>query len=214
MDKTIDGKTIVKLAVILALTFIYAVTRYVISGTVLPENIPAYIVNKAVSFSAAITLLLSAIAYLTDNKLGARNWGIISFHLAAIHILLAMSLWSAGYFESYYYVWGTVDGKIVNVRDYVDRMTVNGELTMLFGVLGAYTYFMLFRAKHGTLAMAYLKLVTTFCIAVHIGVSPYKTWWPGSWGGKLNMPPISLLSFLCVALAILIYLRLKDVKKT
>jgi hypothetical protein len=214
MSKIIDNKTIITLTVIMALAISYAVTRYVLSGSVLPENIPAYIINKAVSLSAAIAIFLSAIAYLANNNLGARNWGIISFHLAAIHILLSMSLWGEGYFESYYYVWGTVDGKIVNVREHYERMTLTGELTMLFGVLGAYSYFMLFRAKHGTMAMACLKLIATFCIAVHIGVTPYQSWRLGSWGAKFDMPPISLLGFLCVALAFLIYLRLKDVKKT
>jgi hypothetical protein len=214
MSNIIDTKTIAKLIVILACTISYAVTRYVLSGSVFPENIPAYIVNKAVSLSAAITMLLSAIAYLTDNYQGARNWGIISFHLAAIHVLLSISLWSAGYFESYYYIWGTVDGKIINIREHYERMTLTGELTMLFGVLGVYSYFMLFRAKHGTKTMAYLKLVATFCIAIHIAVTPYQSWRPGTWGGKFDMPPISLLGFLCVGLAFVIYLRMKDAKQT
>jgi len=213
VSNSIDRNTIITLITILASTTVYAVTRYVLSGAVNPENIPVYIINKAVAFSAVIALLLSAIAYLKDNNLGARDWGKISFHLAVVHILLSSPLWGIGYFEQFYFEWGTVDGKHVNMREHVNTMKLTGELTMLFGVLGVYTYFMLFLSKHGTKAMAYLKLATTFCIAIHIGIVPYLNWAPWAWSKKFNMPPISLLSFLCVGLAFLIYLKMKDAKQ-
>jgi hypothetical protein len=201
MPAIYDRKSIGTLSIMLLVAFCYAVTRYVISGAVLPSNIPVYITNKVMSLTAAGALLLSAISYLKDNNMGARTWGTISFNLAILHVMLSMLLMSPEYFEAFF----TFEGE--------KRMNIKGELSMFFGILGAFTYFKLVGSKHGTKAMAYLKLGSTFCIGSHIFIMAAFTWLPWTWGKKLNMPPISLLGFICVALAFLIYLKMKDAKK-
>lgn len=179
----------------------YAVTRYVISGAVLPSNIPLYIMNKVMSLTAVGALLFSAVSYFKDDNQGARVWGIFSFNMAIIHVMLSMLLMG----PEYYYNFFTFEGD--------KRMNIKGELSMFFGVLGAFTYFKLVGSKHGTKTMAYLKLASTFCIGSHIFIMAVKSWLPWTWDKKFNMPPISLLGFICVGLAFLIYLKMKDAKK-
>lgn len=213
MPANIEKKTIAAFLTLLSAALGYALTRYVLSGAVHPENIPLYIVNKAVSLTSVACLLIAALAYVKNDRSRSRTWGAFSFHAAAIHVLLSVMLLNENYFESLYYVWGTVDGSIVNVREHTERLKLTGELSLLFGVLGAYAYAMLFRAKQGTRAMAYLKLASTFCVGCHIFVMTVTTWAPWSWRSNFFLPPISLLGFLCVGVAFLIYLRMKDAKE-
>ncbi len=191
--------------IILVIAFAYAITRYVFSGAVSPHNIPVYIANKVLAVSAVFTLLMSALAYLKDNNDGARDWGRASFHIAALHVFFSLVLLNPEYYGSMFYSW---DGKETA------RMTIKGELSTGFGLLGAYAYFMLFLTRHGTKAMAYLKLALTFCIGSHLFIMAYQGWLPWTWGKKFNMPPISLLSFIFVGLAFLIYLKMKDAKQS
>ena len=200
MPATYDKRTIWALAGMLLVTMCYATIRYVVSGAVLPSNIPLFIVNKAMSLSATIALLLSAASYFSNNNDGSRTWGVISFNLAVIHVMLSMLLLSPEYYESFF----TYDG--------LKRMNIKGELSMFFGIMGAYTYFKLVSSKHGTKAMAYFKLISTFCIGSHIFIMAVMSWLPWKWGNRFYMPPISLLGFLCVGLAFLIYLQRKDAK--
>lgn len=188
---------------ILLVASAYAITRYVLSGSVDPQNIPVYIANKVLAVSSVFTIMLAAIAYLKDDNIGAKNWGRTAFHISALHVFFSLALLSPEYYQYQFYFWQDVE---------TTRLTIKGELTILFGLLGAYAYLMLFISKHGTKTMAYLKLAATFCTGSHIFIMAFSGWLPWTWGAKFNMPPISLISFVFITIAFLIYLKMKDAK--
>ena len=188
---------------ILIIAAAYAITRYVLSGAVSPHNIPVYIANKVLAVSAVFAVMMAALAYLKDDNTGARDWGRASFHLAVLHVFFSLVLLSPEYYGSMFYSW---------IGEDTARLTIKGELSIVFGLLGAYAFFMLFISKHGTKAMAYFKLLATFCTGSHLFIMAFSGWLPWTWGKKFYMPPISLLSFIFVTVAFLIYLKMKDAK--
>jgi MoaA/NifB/PqqE/SkfB family radical SAM enzyme len=77
------------LVALLALTTIYAVMRYAGFGGVSPVHIPAFLLNKAISMSAAIALALAAQGLVRGRLDAYLSWTKASGHLAFVHAPVA-----------------------------------------------------------------------------------------------------------------------------
>jgi hypothetical protein len=179
----------------------YAVLRYNVFGPKSPENIPLYIANKAVSMGSVLALLLAAISYYREIPAMSRFWGKISLHSAFLHILMSFPLITPAYYPVFF---GFVEG--------VAKMNHVGELVMLFGVLGAYFYYLILRSEPGSEAMRRFKIIASFFVAAHIFEMGAGGWLNvQGWHG--GMPPITLITTLAAGLAmVLVYLRPAPVK--
>ena len=105
---------------VLLFCFTYALIRYVIIGPVEAVEIPIFILNKAVSWSA-VTLLFFSI-YATSKNLNslAKEYGTHAYWSVVCHALLTLSIMNENYFVKLF-----EDGKL----------TLFGQLSILSGVL-------------------------------------------------------------------------------
>ena len=173
------------------ITTVYAVARYNFFGDVSAENIPTYILNKSISLSSVIFLLLAGWYHARGNGEESKSWGTISLHFAMVHIVMSFVLLSESYYPKLYSA---------------DIMNLNGEACVLFGVLAAYFYVLLsIRGRRHLFLL--IKCLAAGSICLHLFFMGYFNWfnttdWPG------QLPPISLISFLIAVVALVIYLKL------
>lgn len=188
-----------KVIILFAVCAAYTVFRYLVFGPKSPENIPLYLANKAISMTSVLALLFAAIAYYRKIPAMSRAWGKVSLHSAALHIMMSVPLINPYYYPSYYN-WG------------VEKMNHVGELVMLFGILGAYFYYMIVRSEPGSEDMRKYKIIASFFVGAHIfemgagGWLKYQDWHGG-------MPPITLITTLAAwAAMVLVFLRKAPLK--
>lgn len=170
---------------IACLTTAYAIVRYVLAGDVAAVHVPVFILNKGLSFAAAVLLLLAAIK---ERQQQTQYFGRAAWHMVILHSLLSLSILSAAYYPKFFDA---------------ERLNLNGELLVLLGVLNAYAFYQLRQFKDSIT----LKIVCSGLLAMHL--LPMGSSWfsPSLW--QAFMPPISLLSFLASSAAFLIYLRIR-----
>ena len=111
------------MVMVFVLTTVYAVVRYNFFGDVSTDNIPTYILNKSISVSSVVFLLLCSWQHAQGNKQVAKFWGTSSLHFAMLHIAISVVLLSESYFPKLYSP---------------GVMNLNGETCILFGVLAGY----------------------------------------------------------------------------
>ena len=174
---------------ILLSTTIYSLIRYTLFAQVAPMHIPVYLLNKSVSMAAAIFLLAAAWNRANGNAEKMRFWGAASFHAALVHVLLSLSILNSAYFPKFFNT---------------DKMNLTGELSILFGVLAAYCYICIRIGNPARKGSGNLQLLSSLFLAGHLIVMGYAGWrtvsgWPGF------MPPISLISFICAFLSLLLF---------
>ena len=179
------------MVIVLVLTTVYAVVRYNFFGDVSTENIPTYILNKSISLSTVVFLLLSSWQHAQGNKPVAKFWGTSSLHFAMVHIAISVVLLSESYYPKLYSA---------------GMMNLNGETCILFGVLAGYFYVLLSMRGRRHLSLL-IKCLAAGAICLHVFFMGYFNWfnttnWPG------HLPPISLISFLIGIAPLVIYLRL------
>ena len=188
----------------------YAVVRYHVAGDVAWRHFPAFILNKATSLAAVIFIAASyligkAIRWYDDDKrlrlVVIKFCGLMGFSLAAIHAVLALSIWTPAYFAKYF--------------DDIGRLNLQGVLAMATGVASLFfltspaitTLPMMPKALGGkrwkrAQRMGYVSLVL---VAAHLVALGLKGWLkPQAW--PAGMPSISLVAFV-VALVPLIVKR-------
>ena len=190
MRKIIHTNSFVVSAFIISL--LYAVIRYNIFKDVPWIDLPLYVFNKALSFTAIILFgvfqyIKSRPGYEKGNHI--KEYAVI---MAVLHVIISIIIISPVYFEKFY------SGQHLNLT---------GGLTLLFGVLAFGVMLLLssnYILKENMSNPNYLNsAVYLFFIitAGHIFVMGYEGWLiPGSWPGRL--PPISLLSFIVVLSAL------------
>jgi len=188
----IQPNTIKKLLFVLVLSGIYATVRYVIYGGVYWTHIPVYILNKTIAVASVIALFISATGHVRENRDISREWGVLSLHMAVLHVLLSLIILTPNYFM----YWFSPDGKL----------NLLGELTSSAGALATYFYFMLVFSKNGTKAMAIYKLLVVLAVGAHIFIMGYEGWAAyDKWHG--GMPPITIWSFIFTLGAGYIFIR-------
>jgi hypothetical protein len=171
-----------------SLTTLYAIVRYVVAGDVAAIHVPAFILNKGLSFAAAILLLLAA---LKEKQHQTHHYGRAAWHLVILHSLLSLSILSAAYYPKFFDT---------------ERLNLNGELLVLLGVLNAYAFYQLRQFKDSLR----LKTACSGLLALHL-IPMGSSWFsPSLW--QAFLPPISLLSFLASSAAFLAYLKIRSDK--
>jgi hypothetical protein len=177
---------------VLLFCFTYALVRYVLLGPVEAEEIPVFIINKAVSWGAVTLLLLSI--YATSKKLTntAREYGTYAYWKIVCHALLTLSILNENHFAKLY-----EDGKL----------SLFGQMSVLSGVLVIvmflYYHHHFSNANNFTTVFKRITKVKLILIItlVHLFFLGAKGWFtPGNWYGYL--PPITLISFLIVLITL------------
>lgn len=181
---------LIKIICVLAISSLYTIIRYIFFGTVEADQIPIFLLNKSISFSSIIFLMLAAYNYHGKYYTKSAIWGKATFHTAGIHILLSLSIFSKQYYPKFF------SG---------DKMHFMGELAILLGVIASYCYY-LTRKKR-----PFVQPLTVYCLASalvmgHLFAMGYRGWvnvqhWQG------GLPPISLICFIIAFFSLMLYLK-------
>ncbi len=190
---------------------LYAVIRYHIAGDVEWRHFPAFILNKATSLAAVIFvagsyLVGKTIRWYDDDKrlrlVVIKFCGLMGFSLAAIHAVLALSIWNPAYFSKYF--------------DEAGRLNLQGELGMAAGVVALFflsspaitTLPMMPKALGGkrwkrAQRMGYVALIL---VVVHLVALGLKGWLkPQEWPAYL--PSISLVALVAALVPLVVKRR-------
>lgn len=173
-------------ALVTALGLVYAIVRYNVFRGDSWEQLPVFIVNKAVSVSALV--LLGASRVIAD-KARRKRLGLLGFLFTALHLVLSLMILNPEYMSKMYLPTG--------------RMTWSGELSMLTGSVAtvlvmwlAYTTTIhpLDRQVDSTSLVPGMARIVLVLAAAHVLYMGYAGWFtPSTWPGGL--PPITVLSF-------------------
>lgn len=193
---------------ILIIVFSYAIIRYNIIKGVAWEELPLFISNKAISLSAIVFICMSYafgslariwphlfIPWLTLRK----HFGLLGFGLAALHALLSLLLFTPAYYPKFFFESG--------------KLTLIGELSMLFGVLAFFIFSFVAIVSVPAIAkdldprrwLAIQKLGYFGCVLVllHVTIMGLEGWMkPADWPGGLL--PISLVASIVIALVLVL----------
>ena len=195
-------------AVVFGGSVLYAIARYHLTGDVEWRHFPVFILNKATSLAAVIFVAASYLIgkmipwYDHDKRLRLvviKFCGLLGFSLAAIHALLALSIWNPAYFAKYF--------------DDVGQLNLQGALGMAAGVVALFfltspaisTLPMMPKALGGkrwkrAQRMGYVSLVL---VAVHLVALGFKGWLkPQAW--PAGLPSISLLAFIAALVPLIV----------
>lgn len=174
---------------------VYSLLRYVVFQGVSVEQIPVYVTNKAVSWTGLILLGLAPL--LRSER--RRPIGQAGLLFVLLHLVLSLTMLNPVYFGKFY----QQDG----------HLTWQAEASMLTGAVAAVLMLKLFihpgenSNSQGSLIPGLGRTILIFS-GFHVLLMGYEGWavvtdWPA------GLPPITLLSFICV----LVFLVLRQRKR-
>lgn len=193
---------------VIALALIYAVVRYNVLKGVAWEHLPLYIFNKGIALSAVILIAFSySIGPLSgfrprtfSSLLPLRKYfGLLGFGLASTHAFISLLIFNQSYFPKFFAQNG--------------QLNLTGELSMLFGVVALFIFSLVaisslpsieksMAPKHW-LTIQRLGYSAFALVMLHVFVMGLEGWLkPSGWPGGLL--PISLVSFIIIALVLLL----------
>lgn len=157
----------------LAVTLAYAVLRYNVIKGVAWAHLPLYVANKSVAWSSVVLFALAAARGLrTHTSWTADPRFAAGAMLAGAHVWMSLALLGPADFPELY--------------DDVQRFTLEAELAMLVGVIGAALITSLRREARATRWLPIAMLA-------HPTLLGFRSWaTPSAWPGYLL--PITLLS--------------------
>ncbi len=194
--------------VALAAAFGYAIVRYnVIKGTPW-EQLPLFITNKATALAAVIFIALSYIpgplarfwpGHFSHWLPMRKYFGLAGFGLGMVHAVMSLLLFTPAYYPKFFTAKGALN--------------LTGELSMLFGVLGAAIFALVavtsipsvekgmeFARWQRIQRLGYWAFLL---IMLHVLVMGFAGWLtPATWPGGLL--PISLVAFIIIAFTLLL----------
>ena len=180
-----------QLLTVLFFTFAYAVLRYAGFANVSPVHIPVYLLNKALSMTAAYSLLMASLALVRSQKEPFDFWRKACMNLVFIHVLLSLAMYNKAYFPKFFAG---------------EMMSLTGELTLLMGALAVYCFWRQLTFEMKPRVRKFLMLSACALVASHLFIMGYDGWLTvQKWNGGL--PPITLLSFLFVVPGFVFFLR-------
>ena len=166
--------------IVIVLTLLYSILRYNVFGNVPPSNMPTLIINKGISFSLIVFLLLACVSRINNKVAEHKIYMQFTKTFIIIHVLLSLSILSEKYFPKLF----------ENTK-----LTIAGSASVLFGVLALMSY--LFRRNKKTILVFYLLII------LHLLFIGYKGWFDiGKWNGM--MPPITLICTLLLIVTMLL----------
>lgn len=189
---------LVSLGVLLA-SFAYAALRYVVFGDVSVDQLPVFVMNKALSIAGLVLIALAVGARPIAGAVPAASWlrrdrralGMAGLAFAGVHTVLSLLLLDPAYFGKFYAAGA-------------GRMTLAAELSMLAGAVALALLVWQSRITCGGTAgddasrraSACRRWLGTGVLALaglHVGFMGLPGWFtPADWPGGL--PPITLLS--------------------
>ena len=184
----------------------YAIMRYNIFGSVPWKDLPLYIMNKAISFTAIILFTISySIKYqnkpgtgITQKSLDRRIIIEITSSLIMVHVLMSLLLFKPAIFAKFFAADGTISL-------YAGLSMIAG--IMAFALLWGYKLNSLSNKKNKKPLLS-LHIVVNgamLCTVTHLFFMGYKGWiTPDKWNG--GMPPISLVAFLIASFGLILKL--------
>ena len=179
---------------VLCCAIVYAVMRYAGFANVSPIHIPVYLLNKALSMTAAYCLLMAALGLYRSQREVFDFWRKACMNLVFVHVLLSLAIYNKGYFPKFF------EG---------DMMSLTGELTLLCGALGVYCFWRILTFDMKPSVRRVLMASAAALVSGHLFVMGYDGWLAvQKWNGGL--PPITLLSFLVVVPSFALLLRLSE----
>ena len=179
---------------VLFFAFVYAVIRYAGFANVSPVHIPVYLLNKALSMTAAYSLLMASLGLMRAQKEVFDFWRKACMNLVFVHVLLSLAVFNKGYFPKFF------DG---------DMMSLTGEVTLLLGALGVYCFWRLLTFEMKPNLRRMLMATAAALVSGHLFVMGYDGWLQvQKWNGGL--PPITLLSFLFVVPSFALLVRVSE----
>ena len=136
-------------------------------------------------------LFLTAVNYKKGRIEKIRFWGNASLHFAYIHIVLSLAILSKVYFPKFFHT---------------DKMNLTGELTILLGVLAAYSFWRISNAGSDFKQRKIFQLLSGFLLTGHLVAMGFTNWLNiGKWYGGL--PPISLVSVVLALMSLILFLK-------
>ncbi len=197
---------------VIFLCAIYTILRYHVFKGVEWVHFPLYIMNKILSFSGFILLVLSIALDPVYRKQGP-GWfetrkflGRTGFVLIILHIIMSFLLFRPEIYDKFFGTDGTLNAI--------------GEWSMLFGAFGIAAYIIMHNSfSHMDEVNGFQKFIRSPLFGVsalvlsglHIAIMGFDGWLtPGDWHG--GMPSISMVSIF-VFLVGLIFYMLRQVKK-
>ena len=207
-SRLVQAHTIRWFLLLFGLPLSYAVLRYHLFGGVEWSHFPLFISNKAVSLAAVffigMSYLVGKVVRVYEDDFPKRLilikfCGLMGFSLALIHVASSLLLFSPVHYPKFFLETG--------------RMTLTGELSMIFGVLSLwclsvtaltslpfmYDAIGADRWQRGQ-RLGYASLLLAAGHVFVMGVSGWLT--PAGWHGGL--PPISLVAFIAAAVPVLV----------
>lgn len=164
---------------LLVLCLAYASLRYVVWGGNPGSRLPAWVMNKALAFSAVLALALAVLSRRRGETVAFRRYLAAFNQQALLHTFLTLALFSRAYYP------GLFQGEHLYCR---------GELMLLGGAAAA-----LALGRH-RLEGAWLLLGFGALVA-HVTALDFPAWIrPGIW--PKDLPPLSLLGFCAAVLAL------------
>ncbi len=174
--------------IVFVLTLLYSILRYNVFGSIPVSDIPTIIINKSLSFSLIMFLLLAIVSRI-NNKVGHhKKYMQFTKAFVILHVLLSLSLLSEKYYPKLYES---------------SRLTISGGTSILFGVVALLSYF--FRRNKITILVFYMLIM------LHLIFLGYRGWFYfGKWNGM--MPPISLLCTIIIFVTMVLVVTSKKNK--
>lgn len=196
---------------IVLLCLVYAITRYNIFGQVAWSHVPLFILNKSLSMASTVIFLLATFSKyakeggrLKHQTIIYKGFVSIAYLFVFLHVLISVILIGPIYYPKFF----SSDG----------FYSFSSELALLSGVMGFYFFTILVLSKSPNIKK--IIFVTThpwvyktsfICVVVMlfmihcllIGASSWAS--PNTWPGFI--PPISLLSFIVLAVTLFRLIR-------
>ena len=187
----------IKANAIFIITLLYAIARYIIFGDVSWNQLPSFIINKAIAWSAVIFLVITGFNFLKKEHNHTKIWGRLAFHFALLHIIISVGLFSSDYYPKFF------SGNL---------LTFLGELMILTGGIAIYSLHRIKEHKKINTHSIRFELLGIVAVGLHLFSMGIPGWFqPIQW--YAGLPPISLLSFVLIITAGIFYIIPKRQKR-
>jgi hypothetical protein len=182
-----------QIAYLLILSVVYAVVRYVAFAPQNAEHIPIFILNKAVSMAAALTLVAALWSRYRGTGEVAGRYFRFTLALVIMHVPMSLTVLRPGYFPEFF----ESDGA---------RLRLMGELVFLFGATALALLWFLSQGQLIAKLRDRLGLLLLAVISAHVGAMGICR------GVHFNakhayLPPMWMLSLIALIIGVVLSLR-------
>ncbi len=174
-----------------ACALLYTYVRYIVFGNVAYEQLPVFLLNKALSMCSVLCLFVTSIYYMQGQHMikKIKFWGKAALQTAYLHIALSLTIVSKSYYPKFF-------GDL--------KMNATGEVIILVGLIAAYCFWLLDNPKKSIVKIHTLQILASIFIIIHLVVMGYSGWLTVyKWNGGL--PPISLVSVTFAIMSLLLF---------